>query len=127
MRECLKLPVQHVARLNGFAREEAQAYLPKEAKKVEGLPECFVAPEFEQPEPMVESGLLPYYLMDGASVFPALALEVEGSCAFTNRESGEGEHTHSHTHTHACTHTHTHAHTHTHTHTHTHAHPFTSG
>ncbi|EGD83418.1 hypothetical protein PTSG_04026 [Salpingoeca rosetta] len=81
LRECLKAPVQHVARLNGFARDEALTYLPDDAKPVQGLPDCFVAPHFEPPQPMAESGLMPYYLMDGASIFPALALDVEeGDC-----------------------------------------------
>ena len=88
LRDALVQPVTHVARLNKFACEErSRAQLPASARAVEDLRpsaafEVSGDEQFAPPQPVVgEQELLGFYLMDGASVFPALALDVRpGEC-----------------------------------------------
>ena len=83
LRDALEAPVRHVALLNPWSPEPPEGLEGLEqARPVDGIPGCLEMP----PERMFPSpdalGLepYPYYLLDGASVMTARALQVEPGC-----------------------------------------------
>lgn len=80
LREALLEPSRHVARVNPYAdRAEVEDQIGEDASILADLPGCYVVDEGEgefAPPQADPAGLLPYYLMDAASVAAARALEV---------------------------------------------------
>ncbi|MEK7356924.1 MAG: RsmB/NOP family class I SAM-dependent RNA methyltransferase [Bdellovibrionota bacterium] len=77
LREALLAPVHQVARLNRFAALDLASFADRQVDEFAGRPALVLEPGEKSKVEAASSGLLDAYVMDPASIFPAVALEVK--------------------------------------------------
>lgn len=77
LEKALLEPVKHVAWWNPWCDATPQEWLGPEVSEFELIPDCYEAHSFPPPQP-TPNGLMPYYLLDGASTLVTLLLDENG-------------------------------------------------
>ncbi len=77
LEQALLEPVKHVAWWNPWCGLSPEGCFASHVQEYDLVPNCYVADSFPPPQPSF-NGLLPYYLLDGASTLVTLMLDENG-------------------------------------------------